>query len=268
MTATDPRTSDPDALLRDVQVEVAGVVMGVWADQLVAAAGVRAGECVLDLACGTGVVARAAVSATGTAGRVVAVDVDGAWADLTSAIDGVEAWEATAENTGVESESLDLVLCQQGLQYFPDPVAGLRESHRTLRPGGRAFFSVWAEFAENPFITGQLDALRPHLPPEVVSGFNRTNVDLLGGPDGLGALLTDAGFDDVEVETVRLDIALPSIDTFFPKLLVAIGSGPLFDSLAADEQRAVLDRLRQSVAIDGSTASARMATVVASGVRR
>ncbi len=107
----------------------------------------RPGERVLDVACGTGIVARRAARLVGDGGRVVGVDPSPAMLAVarSAAVSedvSVEWQEGTAEALPFPDASFDLAFCQMGLQFFPDKQAGLTELHRVLVPGGRTAVSV------------------------------------------------------------------------------------------------------------------------------
>jgi SAM-dependent methyltransferase len=129
-----------------------GPLAGVQ-DELLALAAPAAGEAVLDVACGTGVVSVAAARAVGPAGRVLGVDLADAMvqASRQRAQDlglGQAAFERMdAEQLKLPDAGFDLALCALGLMYLPEPDAALREMHRVLRPGGRAVLAVWGERA-------------------------------------------------------------------------------------------------------------------------
>src|SRR6266496_14186 len=96
---------------------------GPWATDLVALATLRAGDCVLDVACGTGIVARRAAEQVGSVGRVVGLDLNAgmlAVARSASATEGrtIEWCESSALTMPFEDQSFDVVFCQQGLQFF------------------------------------------------------------------------------------------------------------------------------------------------------
>ena len=249
--------------------QIVSALMLPWAENLVASANLTAGERVLDLACGTGFVGRTAKPIVGAEGVVIGVDLNPMMVAVARRVTGLDVREVSADATGLDSGSFDVVLCQQGLQYFPDPGSVLRESIRCLRPGGRARFSVWAGFTENPFIAGQINALKDHLPPEVVAKFRGTNVDSLGGEQGIASMLKEAGFVDVGVVTERLEIDLPSMAEFFPKMIATTPYLPTFEALSDGEKKAVIKHMNGSVSDrDGGDGTfARMTAVVAGGMK-
>ena len=117
--------------------ELVPALFGRWASDLVEAAGIREGGRVLDVACGTGAVTRVAATRAGPAGRVVGLDVNpNMLAAARSAVrDRAIEWrEGSAHEMPFPDASFDVVLCQQGLQFFPDRAAGLREMCRVLVP--------------------------------------------------------------------------------------------------------------------------------------
>ena len=125
-------------------------VFGPWAEVLLDAVVVAPGTQVLDIASGTGALARAAGRRAGSDGYVVASDVSGpmlARAAAVGAPEGaapIEYLEASADALPFEDGRFDVVLCQQGLQFFPGREAAVGEMWRVLRPGGVAGIAVWA----------------------------------------------------------------------------------------------------------------------------
>ena len=245
---------------------VASAFMMPWAQHLVEQSRLTGEERVLDMACGTGFVARVAAGIVGP-DRVVGVDVNPMMLAVAETATGIEVRERPAGDTGLDGGSIDVVLCQQGLQYFPSPAAALTEARRCLPTGGRALFSVWAPFEENPFIAGQIDALEEHLSPEAVAGFRSTNIDALGGEPGVASLLHEAGLVDVELSKHRLDVDLPPMEEFFPELISATPWAATFAELSDSEQRAVVLRMDDAVSqrAEKSGTTATMTVIVAEG---
>ena len=125
-------------------------ILGPWASDIVEAAEIQGDEKVLDLACGTGLVTRAAATKLGPAGHITGLDLNEGMLEVAKAIrnpgvGGLDWMKGSALEMDLPDASFDVVLCQQGLQFFPDQHKALTETHRVLRDGGRAWFSVWAE---------------------------------------------------------------------------------------------------------------------------
>lgn len=119
---------------------------------LLALADLAPGKCVLDVACGTGLVAFEAARRLGPAASVLGVDLSARMvAQARQRSDGHTAPAGTAF-ARMDAEALDLpdggfdvVLCALGLMYMPEPEQALREMHRVLRPGGQMVAAVWGE---------------------------------------------------------------------------------------------------------------------------
>ena len=121
-------------------------ILGPWAPLLVERAAVAPGERVLDVACGTGVVTRAAAERAAAGGHVAGIDLNPGMIAVARSLPPVAAieWrEASALALPFQDSHFDVVLCQQGLQFFPDKALALREMRRVLRRGGRLALSVW-----------------------------------------------------------------------------------------------------------------------------
>ncbi|MPZ47568.1 MAG: methyltransferase domain-containing protein [Betaproteobacteria bacterium] len=139
------------------------------AERFIAYVGIQRGERLLDVACGTGIVARLAAPLTGRCGRVVGVDLNAqmlAVAKSCEPLDGMDIeWrQADAGELPFGSCSFDTVLCQQALQFFPDRARSLFEMRRVLRPDGKLAINVWA--ARNPYLRALARALRGHVSDE------------------------------------------------------------------------------------------------------
>lgn len=130
----------------------------------------RSGDRVLDVACGTGVVARQAATMVGPEGSIVGVDLNANMLDVARAhshVDGapVEWKHGDAAALPCPDADFDVVLCQQGLQFFPDRAGALREMYRVLKPGGRVGMAVWCSIDTSPGHVAIAEALRRHRHP-------------------------------------------------------------------------------------------------------
>jgi ubiquinone/menaquinone biosynthesis C-methylase UbiE len=121
-----------------------------WARELVGRAELRSGSSVLDVASGPGAVARLAAAIVGPDGRVVASDISPAMLAVAAAKPVDPAWapidylECPVSAIDAADGSFDAVLCQQGLQFFPDRGRAVEEMCRVVRPGGVVMVSTWA----------------------------------------------------------------------------------------------------------------------------
>ena len=217
-------------------------LLGPWAPGLVALASLQAGERVLDLACGTGVVARLAASKVGS-GQVAGLDINAGMLAVARSLStppgAAITWiEASAATTGLPDDCFDVVLCQQGQQFVPDQSTALREVRRVLVPGGRALFSTWKSMG--PYHRAVGDAVERFLGVEVATKWRSTR---LGLPDdvALRRSFIEAGFREVQVCPTTMAVHLPAIQTF---VLGHLAGTPVAEALASlsDEKRAALAR--------------------------
>src|SRR5260370_25850928 len=154
--------NEPDAYERHIDP----ALFMPWARSLVETAALRPGERVLDVACGTGVVTRLAAKRVGAGGKVVGLDLNAGMLEVArSRAPAIEWREGSATELPLPDAAFDAVLCQQGLQFFPDRPAALREMRRVLVPGRRLALSVWRSLQGSPGHRALADALEPHIGP-------------------------------------------------------------------------------------------------------
>lgn len=230
------------------------VFMAPWSSDLVEHAQLGPGMEVLDLACGTGFAARHAREVVGSTGRVVGVDINPQMVAMAQRVTGLEVHEASADETGLPTGAFDVVMCQQSLQFFPEPAGALREMRRVLRPGGRVAVSVWEDFEHNPYFRSQLRALAPHLPDEDAAAYRASDVTALGGVRGLRALLEDAGFREVAAACCTLPVEFPAMAEFVPLHTAAIPMGSAFHALSPAQQTEIIRGMSDDLeAVDPDT---------------
>jgi SAM-dependent methyltransferase len=215
-----------------------------WAEVLLDEVGLPPGVAVLDVACGPGTVARLAAERVGGAGRVTACDlspamlaVAAAKAALTDAAP-ITYLQCPADDLKVADSAFDVVLCQQGLQFFPDRVGALREMRRALTPGGRAGVTVWCAIEECPFWDALAGAVGIVLGKEAEAGF-RSGPWGLPDPEDLARLFDEAGFSGVQVDRRVLAVVFEGGPAQLVATLSAAVVGPLVAALD-DEGRADL----------------------------
>jgi ubiquinone/menaquinone biosynthesis C-methylase UbiE len=220
-------------------------ITSVWGRDLVGRAGVRLGENVLDVACGTGVVAALAAAQSCT-GRVVGLDLN---ADMLRVARG-NADEARAQVEWCEGSALalpfgenafDVVLCQLGLQFFPDKSLALREMARVLRPEGRLALSVFTGIERTPIAYAFANALDRHLGED--ASLAKRAEHSFSDSTILAQLAIDAGLKNVVVVPVTLTIRFPSAHDYVWSQLTATPQARLLSKMPGHERDALIQAI-------------------------
>jgi len=214
-----------------------------WAAILVRRAALAPGERALDVACGTGIVAREAAPLLGEQGRIAAVDVNPGMLAVARSLPApagapIDWLEGSALALPVPDGSIGVVLCQHALPFFPDRAAAVRQMRHVLAPRGRAAVIVLQSLARHPLFDLLMRATARSLAvplAEVITPFS------LPDSSDLRGLFDDAGFARVEVveDSIVARFAEPHR---FVSLTVASASAavPAFAALAAPERAALL----------------------------
>jgi SAM-dependent methyltransferase len=205
-----------------------------WAKLLLERAALRPGEAVLDVATGPGTVARIAAERVGAQGRVVGADFSEAMIAIarakprTAGAAPIEYRVSPAAPLEVDDGAFDVVTCQQGLQFFPDRAAAVKEMYRALKPGGRVVAAVWREITLQPSFAALDAALRECLPADQAGPF--------GAPfrwpsaEALTAAFTDQGFTGVSVAQVRHPL---NFEGGVAQVIAALAASPIAATIAA-----------------------------------
>lgn len=181
-----------------------------WPPRIVARSGMSRAERVLDVACGTGVLARAAAEAVGSRGSVVGVDInEGMLAVASQKAPHIDWRNAPAESLPFANATFDRVVSQFGLMFFQDQVAAAGEMLRVLRPGGRLVVAVWSSLNETPGYAAMVQLLRRLLGADVASALEAPFC--LGDSARLRDIWLQAGAADPLVETVLGTCRFPSL---------------------------------------------------------
>lgn len=237
-----------------------------WAARVVEAAQIEAGQSVLDVACGTGVLTLAAAESVGPDGSVVGLDInEGMLAVARKKAPGIKWRQGQAESLPFLDDSFDAVISQFGLMFFDDRRAALGEMVRVLRPNGRLAVAVW-DLLENTPGYAAVTRLLQRL-------FGDQIADALRAPYGLGdtqvlqAIFTGIGLAEVRISTLEGRARFPSLESWMYTdvkgwTLANVLDDAQFDLLSREAER----ELQPFVSEDGSV-SFRAPAHIISGVR-
>lgn len=175
-----------------------------WAMLLLDLTDVAPGDTVLDVACGTGIVARLAADRIGSPTQVVGVDQSRGMLQVAREVDSQIDWrEGSAGYLPLsDGESFTVVLCSQSFQFFPDRTAAARQMLRALKPDGRLGITTWS-----PLTGGFLHDL--HLIAEQRLGAILDRRHIFGEEAPMRQLLANAGFQKIEVATTSRRVTFP-----------------------------------------------------------
>lgn len=174
----------------------------------------RQGERVLDIGCGSGIVARHAASHVEPNGTVIGLDPSPAMlavADDRANEQGlsIEWIQGTAEDIPIPANSIDLIFCSQAIQFCPDQRAAMREMRRVLTDGGRAVVSVWTGGLESFPVYAALDAaIEKHIGAAPLRAAYSADIAQLRD------WFTEAGFGQVEIESVEFTARYPQVERY------------------------------------------------------
>jgi ubiquinone/menaquinone biosynthesis C-methylase UbiE len=214
------------------------------APQLVEAAEVTTGDHVLDVACGTGIVARTAAERTGPAGRVVGLDLNEAMLTVARRVRPDLDWrQGDATSLPFPDDSFDVVLCQSGLMFVPDPAAAVGEMARVVRPGGRVAAQVWSSLDRQTAIQPLADAVSRHAGPDAVDLIS--TYFRLGDQEQFTGQFTRAGLRVTDVRRLPVTVRAPSVDDY---ITTEVESTPLIDRISADVYRRIREDARAGLA--------------------
>jgi SAM-dependent methyltransferase len=187
-------------------------LFGQWANKLLDAAQVQAGQRVLDVACGTGVVARAAITRVGPNGQVAGIDPNPGMVAVAKQLEPRVDWRTgVAESLAFPNESFDAVVSQFGLMFFTDRPQALREMVRILVPSGHLAVAVWDSLDNIPAYATEVALLERTAGPAAAAALSAPFV--LGKRADLETLFRDAGVAGAEITTHAGTAHFPNIRT-------------------------------------------------------
>jgi SAM-dependent methyltransferase len=236
-----------------------------WVGPMCDAAVVDEGQRVLDVACGTGVLARAARERVGPRGAVEGVDRNAGMLAVARRADPHVTWRlGRAEQLPCHDDAFDATVSQFGLMFFEDQVKALQEMRRVTRPGGRVAVAVWGPLQETPGYAAMVELLDRLFGAEAADALRAPYC--LGDQERLAGLFRTGGYGEVEV-AMRVGTArFSSIDDW---VHTDVRGWTLADTLSDGQyeqlRQAAHDRLAEFVQPDGDVRFAAPAYVVTAG---
>lgn len=211
-----------------------------WAQIVLEELHLSSGDRVLDIACGTGIVARLARQRLGAASQIVGVDMSSDMLAVARTVAPDIDWrEGNALDLPLnDGEQFDVVTCQQGLQFFPDKAAAVAQMRRALAPAGRLAVSTWRSDDDIPFFLALRGVAERHLGPIVDMRHS------FGDGSALEQLLRDAGFHDVRSKvmsrTMRFDADTPLLRM---NTMALVGMSPAGKAMDDEQRKQVVETI-------------------------
>lgn len=232
-------------------------------------AGVKEGNAVLDVACGTGEPAIPAARRVGAKGRVFATDFVAGMVEFArekaaaAGLRNIEFRVMDGEQLDLPAATFDAATMRWGLMFMPAPIACLRRIHRALKPGARLALATWAAPDRNPWASVPLRMMTKYmeLPPPVPG---QTGIFAFADPDHIRHTMAAAGFDDIAIEDLDVLWAGPeSGRAYFGEMIDMAGPlASLYAKLPEERKRAYAE----DVAAEAERRSGRKPGVALPGV--
>ena len=205
------------------------------AERTAANAGLKAGQRVLGVACGTGFATMAAARFVGRTGKVIGIDIADKLLDkakekaLASGLKNVEYFVGDARSLEFDDNSFDSIICASSIFLFSNIPQALQEWLRVLKPGGKAVFSTFGKDTFQPIAGLYSNRLKKY-------GKETVPLPALSTPKECREILTRAGFENIEVVTEQLGFYLTDKQECWQQLSSSLAIRPLLTSLNAEEQ--------------------------------
>lgn len=219
--------SDAGAIIRPWLHEATQAMLGM--------AGVKPGSHVLDVAAGAGDQTLDIANRVGPQGYVLATDLSPEilqFAGRQAAAAGhrhVEIRVSDGQELQIEDSTFDAVVCRLGLMFFTDPLQGLREMARVLKPGGGVCTMVFGSPQANPCVTTLMSTALRHAALPMGDPFRPGGLLSLGKPGLIDGLFEQAGFHDVATARIAAPFNLPDVKDYIK--FIRTSAGPVVQIL-------------------------------------
>lgn len=199
--ALDASTAEIEAAMAYERIFVPALFQ-VWSEHLISSASIRPGHRALDVACGTGVLARTLKEFTDSPPVPVGLDISTGMLAVARQIEPEIIWrQGDACALPFEDDSFENVFCQFGLMFFVDRGRAIGEMMRVLVPGGRLVLAVWDSLEGNPGFNEKIKIL------DRVAGLKAGDAlrapFCLGHREDIAQIMQNAGLPDVEITTIH-----------------------------------------------------------------
>jgi SAM-dependent methyltransferase len=212
MSIPDEMGLTPEAAQRYEQFFVPAI-FHQWPPVLISAAGIGDGHKVLEVGCGTGIFARAAIKLVGSKGSVTGLDLSDSMLGVAREISpDVDFRQGNAINLPFDDSTFDAVVSSFLLMFVPDPVAAVSEMWRVLRPGGRLVVSVWEALGQNSVYAGLVNIARQRIDDQ--AGDSLAWPFALGEKGKLAEIFRSAGIDQETISVHDGRAHFPSLEDF------------------------------------------------------
>lgn len=223
---------------------------------MLAMAGVKPGQRVLDVAAGAGDQTLDLAECVGPAGEVLATDISAGILELARAnarrggFENVKVKVADCEALGLAGAGFDAAVSRLGLMFLPDPLRGLKEIRAALKPGAGFCAMVFSTPASNPCVGILMQTALAHagLPPR--DPFAPGGLFSLGKPRLLDGLFREAGFAEVATTRMSAPFRLPGVDNYLD--FIRDSAGPIhmiLSGLGESECRATWEDMRAKLSV-------------------
>lgn len=237
-----------------------------WPPHLLNAAQVKTGHQLLDVACGTGILAQAAAERVGAAGSVTGIDINEGMLAIARHKAPHITWQVgPAEGLPYEDGRFDRVVSQFGLMFFQDQPQALAEMCRVTKPEGTVAVAVWGALEATPGYKAVAQLLHEIFGPEVAQSIEAPYS--LGDRDKLGRLFEKAGIQDFSVETITGTVRFSSLEDWIFTDIKGWTLADVVDEAGYEKFRqAAHTKLAQFVQADGSVVFDAPAHIVTAAV--